>query len=137
MTGSTVRFITKLNGVDTHLIITGLIRYKFVIHAFVDGFSRFVTGIQVVNNNRAATVVALFHQARAKHGTPSRVRGDHGVENIEVATAMEVIRGSGRGSYIWGRSVRPYAKPFYATQISIFFQSGVSTTPGLNDSGMM
>jgi hypothetical protein len=81
----------------------GLIRYKLVIHAFVDGFSRYVTGIQVVNNNRAATVSELFDLARAKHGTPSRVRGDHGVENIEVANTMEEIRGSGRGSYIWGR----------------------------------
>jgi hypothetical protein len=81
----------------------GLIRYKMVIHAFVDGFSRFVVGIQVVNNNRAKTVVNLFDRARARHGTPSRVRGDHGVENILVAAAMEDIRGSGRGSYIWGQ----------------------------------
>jgi transposase InsO family protein len=81
----------------------GLIRYKLVIHAFVDGFSRYVAGIQVVDNNRAVTVADLFHKARANHGTPSRVRGDHGVENLEVARAMERIRGSGRGSYIWGR----------------------------------
>lgn len=83
--------------------ISGLIRYKFVIHAFVDGFSRFVVGIQVVNNNCGATVLQLFHRARGKHGTPSRVRGDHGVENILVAATMEDIRGSNRGSYIWGR----------------------------------
>jgi hypothetical protein len=84
-------------------LLAGLIRYKVVIHAFVDGFSRYVVGIQVVNNNRAQTVVNLFHRARARHGTPSRVRGDHGVENILVAAAMEDIRGSNRGSYIWGQ----------------------------------
>jgi hypothetical protein len=88
---------------STTNITTGLIRFKLVIHAFVDGFSRYVTGIQVVNNNRGATVLELFHRARAQHGTPSRVRGDHGVENTQVAAAMAEIRGAGRGSYIWGR----------------------------------
>jgi hypothetical protein len=86
-------------------LIIGLIRYKIVIHAFIDGFSRFVTGIQAVNNNQAVTVVTLFHKARAAHGTPSRLRGDHGIENVLVAAAMEDIRGFGRGSYIWGRYV--------------------------------
>ncbi|KAJ7807204.1 hypothetical protein B0H14DRAFT_3882097 [Mycena olivaceomarginata] len=31
--------------------------------------------------------------------------GDHGVENIEVAIYLEEVNGSGRGSFIWGRSV--------------------------------
>jgi len=35
------------------------------------------------------------------HGTPSRVRGDHGVENgIIVAHYMEAVRGALRGSYM-------------------------------------
>ncbi|KAJ7898331.1 hypothetical protein B0H14DRAFT_3573704, partial [Mycena olivaceomarginata] len=33
------------------------------------------------------------------------MRGDHGVENIEVAIYLEEVNGSGRGSFIWGRSV--------------------------------
>ncbi|KAK7059575.1 hypothetical protein R3P38DRAFT_3303414 [Favolaschia claudopus] len=41
----------------------------------------------------------------AMHGTPSRIRGDHGVENIEIAIYIEELNGSGRGSFIWGRSV--------------------------------
>ncbi|KAK7051514.1 hypothetical protein VNI00_004488 [Paramarasmius palmivorus] len=82
-----------------------LIRYRVVIHAFVDGYSRFVTGIRASDNNRADTVAALFHEARAVHGTPCRVRGDHGGENIEVAEFMEDSYGYERGSYIWGRSV--------------------------------
>jgi hypothetical protein len=105
MMGSTVPYTLLFHlSLITHCH-SGLIRYKLVIHAFVDGFSRYVTGIQVVNNNWAATVVALFHKARAQHGTPSRLRGDHGVENVLVAAAMEDIRGLNRGSYIWGRHI--------------------------------
>ncbi|KAK1222943.1 hypothetical protein PQX77_014220 [Marasmius sp. AFHP31] len=83
----------------------GLIRWRFVIHAFVDGFSRMVMAIQVNNNNRARTVLDLFLDAVEEHGTPSRVRGDHGVENLGVAQYMEESYGVERGSYIWGRSV--------------------------------
>jgi hypothetical protein len=48
-------------------------------------------------------VADLFHSARQVHGTPSRVRGDHGVENLDVAAFMESNYGIERGSYIWGR----------------------------------
>ncbi|KAK7037429.1 hypothetical protein VNI00_011180 [Paramarasmius palmivorus] len=82
-----------------------LIRWRVVIHAFVDGYSRMVTAIQASDNNRADTVLALFLEAIAEHGTPSRVRGDHGVENLGVAEYMESNFGVERGSYIWGRSV--------------------------------
>ncbi|KAI0309099.1 hypothetical protein OF83DRAFT_1072555 [Amylostereum chailletii] len=33
------------------------------------------------------------------------MRGDHGTENFFVASRQEDVRGVGRGSYIWGRSV--------------------------------
>ncbi|KAL0060558.1 hypothetical protein AAF712_012678 [Marasmius tenuissimus] len=39
------------------------------------------------------------------YGVPSRLRGDHGTKNIWVAAFMEFAKGSGRGSYLWGRSV--------------------------------
>ncbi|KAJ7605090.1 hypothetical protein FB45DRAFT_706677, partial [Roridomyces roridus] len=51
-----------------------LIRWKLVTHAFIDGKSRFVTGARVSNNNRGATVLALFECAIGLHGLPSRVR---------------------------------------------------------------
>lgn len=74
-----------------------------VIHGFVDGFSRLVTAIQASDNNRANIVLSLFLDGIEAHGTPSRVRGDHGVENLGVARYMEENFGPSRGSYIWGR----------------------------------
>ena len=84
---------------------SGLIRFKIVIHCFIDGKSRFVTGIRASDNNRAETVLDLFMDVVANHGLPSRVRGDHGMENIRVAEYMEAVNGPNRGSYIWGRCV--------------------------------
>ncbi|KAK7013555.1 hypothetical protein R3P38DRAFT_2546137 [Favolaschia claudopus] len=81
----------------------GLIRYKMVIHCIIDGYSRFVLGIRVHDNNRGASVLQLLLDVISTHGRPSRMRGDHGVENIEVTIYMEEVNGTGRGSFIWGR----------------------------------
>ncbi|GBE88207.1 hypothetical protein SCP_1300210 [Sparassis crispa] len=83
----------------------GLIHFKLITHCFIDGYSRFVIGIRVHNNNRASTVLNLFLDAMDRYGVPSRVRGDHGTENLGVAQWMEDCKGLDRGSYIWGRSV--------------------------------
>ena len=80
----------------------GLIRFKMVVHAFIDGKSRAVTAVRVSNNNRAETVLNVFLEGTQAWGIPSQVRGDHGGENIRVAEWMEENRGRGRGSYIWG-----------------------------------
>jgi hypothetical protein len=82
---------------------TGLIRWKIVIHGFIDGKTRLIVGLRANNNNRARTVLELFHESTAVHGVPSRIRGDHGTENIEVARWMDTNQGVGH--YIWGRSV--------------------------------
>jgi len=59
------------------------------------------------NNNRAATVLDLFLQAIQVYGTPSRVRGDRGGENINLAIWMIMFRGPNRASFMWGSYVLP------------------------------
>jgi hypothetical protein len=77
-----------------------------IIHCFIDGKSRLVTGIRVSNNNRSDTVYEVFITSTVNYGWPRRVRGDHGTENVLVAQEMEDR--SGVGSYIWGRFVHLY-----------------------------
>jgi len=81
----------------------GLIRWGIVIHGFIDGYSHLITGLRASDNNRGKTVFNLFCHAAQVYGVPSRLRGDHGTENIVVATWMEENGGAWRGSYIWGR----------------------------------
>eukprot|EP00794_Sanderia_malayensis_P000833 gene833-125_t len=57
------------------------------------------------DNNRAETVLELFEEGVSKYGLPSRVRADHGLENVGVAKYMLQNRGVGRGSILTGRSV--------------------------------
>ncbi|KAF5341451.1 hypothetical protein D9758_014738 [Tetrapyrgos nigripes] len=83
----------------------GLIHWGIIFHGFIDGYARFVLGIWASNNNRAATVGELFQDITGVFGYPSWVRGDFGTENLIVAAEMERVRGLGRGSYIWGKSV--------------------------------
>ena len=84
-----------------------LIRWRFVIHGAVDGFSRLITFLKVADNNRAETVLNAYLQAVDEFGLPSRVRMDKGGENVAVAQFMieHPERGPGRGSAITGRSI--------------------------------
>lgn len=54
---------------------------------------------------QAEPVVKFFVDAINNYGLPSRVRSDHGYENLLVAVLMNTIRGVHRGSHITGKSV--------------------------------
>lgn len=83
-----------------------LIKWGIVLHGIVDGFDRTALGLQASNNNRAETVHdGVFTDSVEVHGLPSRMRGDHGGENKEVAITMIRTRGPHRGSFIWGSYV--------------------------------
>jgi len=55
--------------------------------------------------NRAEDVLDGFATACGTYGLPSRVRCDHGGENLLVGVLMNLLRGPRRGSFITGRSV--------------------------------
>ena len=82
-----------------------LIRWGFVVHGGVDGFSRLIVYLYCSNNNRADTVLELFQRATTVFGIPSRVRSDRGGENVGVCEYMIRHRGIDRASHIAGASV--------------------------------
>ena len=83
-----------------------LIRWRYVIHGAIDGYSRLITFLKLATNNRSDTVLNAFIHAVEEFGLPSRVRMDMGGENRSVASYMieHPERGPGRGSAITGRS---------------------------------
>ncbi|XP_067233057.1 uncharacterized protein [Chanodichthys erythropterus] len=82
-----------------------LIRYNIVIFGGVDGFSRKILYLNAATNNRASTAFSFFLEATHRHGLPSRVRADQGVENVDIARFMFTVRGNNRGSFISGKSI--------------------------------
>ena len=76
-----------------------------MVHGGIDGHSRLITFLRCSNNNFSETVLSCFLEAIQEYGIPSRVRKDHGGENMQVWEFMEEQRGAGRSSYIAGQSV--------------------------------
>jgi hypothetical protein len=82
-----------------------LIAWRFVFHGCTDGYSRTIIYLKCSTNNLSAATLCYFQDGVVHYGMPSRVRGDRGVENYEVARFMISKRGTNRGSFIAGRSV--------------------------------
>ena len=61
-----------------------------------------ITGMKVSTGNTAKVVLALFLEAIKAFGCPSRVRADHGSENVDVCTWMIMYRGPNCASFMWG-----------------------------------
>ena len=82
-----------------------LVRWRFVTHCAIDGFSRLILFLKCSNNNRGSTVYESFLQAVREYGLPSRIRCDQGGENIIVSQHMLHFRGTERRSVLVGSSV--------------------------------
>ncbi|XP_034023532.1 uncharacterized protein LOC117507858 [Thalassophryne amazonica] len=83
-----------------------LIRFGVIIFGGIDGFSRKILYLKAANNNKASTALEFFTAAVQRHGCPSRVKGDQGAENVDIARWMFKARGCDRGSFIAGKNVR-------------------------------
>ena len=81
-----------------------LIRWRFVTHAGIDGYSRMIVYMRCSSNNRSSTVLSAFLEGVQRFGIPSRVRCDRGGENMHVAQYMLHNRGADRNSIIVGSS---------------------------------
>lgn len=84
-----------------------LVRWNFVIHGAIDGYSRLITYLKVSPNNTSQSVLQAFTSAVLEFGIPSRIRTDKGGENVLVSRWMleHPLHGPNRGSVIVGRSV--------------------------------
>ena len=82
-----------------------LIRWRFVIHHCIDGFSRLITFCRCSTNNKSETVLLSFNEAVRRYGRPQRIRSDHGGENVLVWRDMTLAWGEDARSVIVGSSV--------------------------------
>ncbi|PIK43879.1 hypothetical protein BSL78_19271 [Apostichopus japonicus] len=76
-----------------------LIRWRYVIHGGIDGYSRIPVFLRCSTNNRAHTMLSAFKEGVLQYGLPWTVRSDKGGENTSVCAFMMAhpLRGPGRG----------------------------------------
>ncbi|KAG8923025.1 hypothetical protein FRC02_011448 [Tulasnella sp. 418] len=83
-----------------------LIHWGIVLHGFIDGYSRLIVALRASASNSSSQVLKVFHQAIQKYGTPSRVCGDRGGENVKVSVWMVMRRGMNWASFISTHNTR-------------------------------
>ena len=82
-----------------------MIRWRFVIHGSIDGFSHTITYLMCFDNNCAATVVDLFAGAVLQFSLLDCVRSDYGGENVGVWQYMISSHHQDFSTVITGSSV--------------------------------
>ncbi len=79
-----------------------LFLWRFVIHGYVDGYSRIPVFLNVSSNNKSTSALNAFIGAVFRYGVPMRVRADHG-ENVRVERFMSSTHAEGlNASYMGG-----------------------------------
>lgn len=81
-----------------------LIRWRFVTHGAIDGYSRTITFLRCSDNNRATTVLDGYKGGVAIYGLPCSVRTDYGGENVDVWRFMVAAHDNDISSVITGSS---------------------------------
>lgn len=81
-----------------------LIRWRLVLHAGVDGFSRTVVYIVCANDNKATTALEGFLGGVAIFGIPECIRSDHGGENVDVWRYMLEVHRENESCVLTGSS---------------------------------
>ena len=82
-----------------------LIRWRFVVHGAIDGFSRTIIYLSCSTDNKSQTVFQLFLDSLPTFKCLHRIRSDHGTENIDVARWMLNHFGPSAKPFLTGLSV--------------------------------
>ena len=83
-----------------------LIKWHFVIHGDIDGYTRTIVFLTCSTNNLAATVISSFYETTCAYGVPDKVQSDLGGENIDVWRYMVEQRQS-ESAVLVGSSTQP------------------------------